>query len=220
MPQMNTDSSFAAAVAIKRRSRYLCDFLPDLYLSALICVICGQKNNLLDKIRSGVVIILCLIFFQPSLAQESVTQETNAPGVKWYQVNTPNFRILYPKGFEDQAQRVANTMETIREPEAKTMGALPKKISIILQNNSSLSNGFVTLAPRRSEFYTMPSQNYNFVGTNDWLSMLSSHEYRHIVQFQRSITGFNKFFYYVFGQQAVAGLASRQHLNGSGKVTP
>ncbi len=107
MPQMNTDSSFAAAVAIKRRSCYLCDFLPDLYLSALICVICGQKNNLLDKIRSGVVIILCLIFFQPSLAQESVTQETNAPGVKWYQVNTPNFRILYPKGFEDQAQRVA-----------------------------------------------------------------------------------------------------------------
>ncbi len=37
--------------------------------------------------------------------------------------------------------------------------------------------------------------------------MLSSHEYRHIVQFQRSITAFNKFFYYVFGQQAVAGLA-------------
>ncbi|CAN5382733.1 hypothetical protein BH10BAC4_BH10BAC4_02800 [soil metagenome] len=157
-------------------------------------------------LRGGFLLILFLIYFQSS-AQESVNQETNAPGIEWYQLNTPNFRILYPLGFEGQAQRVANNMETIREPEAKTMGVLPKRISIILQNNSSLSNGFVTWAPKRSEFYTMPSQNYNFVGTNDWLTLLSSHEYRHMVQFQRSITGFNKFFYYIFGQQATAGLA-------------
>ena len=156
--------------------------------------------------RSCASLLLCLTFFN-TLAQESVTQETNAPSVNWYQINTPNFRLLYPKGFETQAQRVANTLESIREPEAKTMGVLPKKISIILQNQSSVSNGFVTLAPRRSEFYTMPSQNYNFVGTNDWLNLLATHEYRHVVQFQRSITGFNKLFYYLFGQQAVAGLA-------------
>ncbi len=156
--------------------------------------------------RCSASLLLCLTFFN-TWAQESVTQETNAPSVNWYQINTPNFRLLYPKGFETQAQRVANTLESIREPEAKTMGVLPKKISIILQNQSSVSNGFVTLAPRRSEFYTMPSQNYNFVGTNDWLNLLATHEYRHVVQFQRSITGFNKFFYYLFGQQAVAGLA-------------
>jgi len=53
----------------------------------------------------------------------------------------------------------------------------------------------------------MPSQNYNFVGNNDWLTMLASHEYRHVVQFQRSLTGFNRFLYGVFGQQALAGLA-------------
>ncbi len=153
--------------------------------------------------------ILLFISILPYLAfaQETVDFETNAPHIKWYQVNTPNFRILYPAGFEVQAQRVANTMETIREPEAKSMGVLPKKISIILQNQSSVSNGFVTVAPRRSEFYTMPPQNYNFLGTNDWLNTLAAHEYRHIVQFQRSITGFNKFVYTIFGQQATAGLA-------------
>lgn len=156
--------------------------------------------------RGSAFLLLILFCFQSS-AQESVTQETNAPGIKWYQINTTNFRILYPEGFDAQAQRVANTLETIREPEARTIGAKPKKISIILQNQSSLSNGFVTLAPRRSEFYTMPAQNYNFVGTNDWLNTLSSHEYRHIAQFQRSITGFNKIVYYVFGQQALAGFA-------------
>ncbi|HRI79877.1 MAG TPA: hypothetical protein PLR06_10120, partial [Cyclobacteriaceae bacterium] len=156
--------------------------------------------------RISVIACICFLSFL-SQAQESVTQETNAPYIKWYQVNTPNFRILYPKGFDEQAQRVANTLETIREPESKSMGVLPKKISIILQNQSSISNGFVTLAPRRSEFYTMPSQNYNFIGTNDWLNNLAAHEYRHIVQFQRSVTGFNKLVYTLFGQQVLAGFA-------------
>ncbi|CAN5387556.1 hypothetical protein BH09BAC3_BH09BAC3_14480 [soil metagenome] len=156
--------------------------------------------------RGAIALILGLVALQ-SYSQESVNQQTNAPAINWYQLNTPNFRVLYPQGFEIQAQRVANNLETIREPEAKSMGVLPKKISVILQNNSSLSNGFVTVAPRRSEFYAMPPQNYNFAGTNDWLDLLSSHEYRHIVQFQRSITGFNKALYYVFGQQATAGMA-------------
>ncbi len=152
------------------------------------------------------VFLLIIVSFSAA-GQEPVTQETNAPSVKWYQLNTPNFRLLYPKGFDVQAQRVANTLETIREPEGKTMGAVPRKISVILQNQSAISNGFVTLAPRRSEFYAMPSQNYNFMGNNDWLDLLSSHEYRHMVQFQRSVTGFNKFVSYVFGQRAVAGMA-------------
>jgi hypothetical protein len=159
----------------------------------------------MSLVRGSSILILSIASFGV-WAQESVTQETNAPYIKWYQLNTTNFRILYPKGFDAQAQRVANTLETIREPEAKSMGVLPKKISVILQNQSSLSNGFVTLAPKRSEFYTMPSQNYNFAGNNDWLNLLSSHEYRHMVQFQRSITGFNKAVWYVFGQRAVAGL--------------
>ncbi len=156
--------------------------------------------------RLSCFIVASLLTF-PLIAQESITQQTNPPGLHWQQVNTPNFRILYPKGFEVQAQRMANTFEHIREPEATTMGRTPKRISILLQNQSATSNGFVTLAPRRSEFFTMPTQNNNLTGNNDWLDLLATHEYRHIVQFQHSITGFNKLVYFVFGQQALAGLA-------------
>ncbi len=154
-------------------------------------------------------ILLVLLLAMPlgTLAQATTVLETNAPNVDWYQLNTPNFRVLFPKGFEVQAQRVANTLETVRGPESRTMGIAPRKISIVLQNQSSISNGFVAMAPRRSEFYAMPPQNYNFIGTNDWLNTLSTHEYRHMAQFQRSITGFNKFLYYLFGQQVSAGTA-------------
>ncbi len=144
---------------------------------------------------------------EQSHAQESVVNATNAPSLKWYQLNTTHFRVLYPQGYEQQAQRMANTLEYIHEPEAKTMGASPRKISLILQNQSSISNGFVSLTPRRSEFFAMPSQDYNFTGNNDWLNLLATHEYRHMVQFQHATRGFNRLVYYAFGNYGLSAMA-------------
>jgi hypothetical protein len=133
--------------------------------------------------------------------------ENNPTNVKWFQVSTPNFKVIFPEGFDIQAQRVGSTLEHIRSAEASTMGTAPRKISVILQNRSSVSNGFVSMFPRRSEFYTMPSQNYNFVGSNDWLNLLAAHEYRHIVQYKHATRGFNKLFYYLSGSATLAGMA-------------
>lgn len=133
--------------------------------------------------------------------------ENNAPSLKWYQVNTSHFKVLFPAGFESQAQRTANTLEHLYHAEAHSLGTEPKKISVILQNQSSVSNGFVSILPRRSEFYTMPAQDYNFIGTNDWLTLLASHEYRHVVQYQHATRGFNKFLYLLFGSPTLAGMA-------------
>lgn len=157
--------------------------------------------------KSLLVVSILVLCSSMLFSQETVTYQTNPTFLKWYQIKTDHFKVLYPVGFEQQAQRMANTLEHIYEPEAKTMGVKPRRISVLLQNQTSISNGFVTLAPRRSEFFAMPSQNYNFLGTNDWLDLLASHEYRHIVQYQRSITGFNKFLYYTFGQQALSAMA-------------
>ncbi len=154
---------------------------------------------------------LTLLFFafacSAALAQSSVL-DNNPPSVRWHQVNTPNFKVIYQQGVEDQAQRVANTLEHIRKAESRSLGKAPRKISIILQSQSSISNAFVSITPRRSEFYMMPTQDYNFLGTNEWLTLLAAHEYRHVVQFQNSITGFNKLFYYAFGPATVAAMAS------------
>src|SRR6218665_1056093 len=128
------------------------------------------------------VVVTCLSI---GAAAQTVL-ENNPTFLKWNQVNTPHFRVLFPKGFELQAQRVANTLAHIHEPEARSMGKTPRKISVILQNQTSQSNGFVSYLPRRSEFYTMPVQDYNFLGTNDWLDLLASHEYRHVVQYRQA----------------------------------
>ncbi|HYC84293.1 MAG TPA: hypothetical protein VEB86_03685, partial [Chryseosolibacter sp.] len=147
-------------------------------------------------------LLLCQVYGQ---AQEVL--ENNPPSLKWFHVNTPHFRVIFPRGFEEQGKRVANTLESIHEAEAKSLGSKPRKISIILQNQSAVSNGFVSIFPRRSEFYAMPSQDYNFTGTVDWLDMLASHEYRHIVQYQHALRGFNRAFYYLFGATTFAAMA-------------
>ncbi len=152
------------------------------------------------------IVVIVFFSFSNCNAQE-IVNENNPPSLKWFQVNTPHFRVLFPQGFETQAQRMANTLEHIHGPESKTMGASPRKISVILQNQSAVSNGFVSITPRRSEFYAMPSQNYNFLGNNDWLNLLASHEYRHMVQFQHATRGFNKLLYYAFGANVLAGMS-------------
>jgi hypothetical protein len=151
--------------------------------------------------------VLFLFFLTVHTAVGQVVLENNPTGLKWRQIRTPNFRVIFPAGFDFQAQRVASTLERIRSSESRSMGTEPRKISVVLQNQSSISNGFVSMFPRRSEFFTMPSQNYNFIGSNDWLNLLASHEYRHIVQYQQASRGFNKLLFYLFGGPTMAGMA-------------
>ena len=135
--------------------------------------------------------------------------DTNPSSIKWRQIKTEGFQIIFPEGSEEEANKVANNLEHIREPETRTMGEnLPKRIPIVLQSNNSISNGFVTLGPRRSELYSQPSQDYSFIGSNQWMTLLTAHEYRHIAQYNRSKTGLNKLFYYLFGQNTQAAMAA------------
>jgi hypothetical protein len=153
------------------------------------------------------IVLILVLLISVSLANAQDVLENNPTSLKWNQVNTTHFKIIFPKGFETQAQRMANTLQHIHDVEAKTLGSRPRKISVVLQNQSARTNGFVSMFPRRSEFYSMPSQNYNFLGNNDWLNLLAAHEYRHIVQYQHATRGFNRLLYYLFGNPTFAGMA-------------
>ncbi|MBX2963601.1 MAG: hypothetical protein KF687_13905 [Cyclobacteriaceae bacterium] len=157
-----------------------------------------------DSLRwLGFTILVCIAV--PAYSQEVLNN--NPPEIKWQKIKTPNFRVLYPTGFEFQAQRMANTLEHIRDAESRSLDVSTRKISVILQNQNAISNGFVSLVPRRSEFFTMPPQDYNFTGTTEWLDQLASHEYRHVVQFDKANRGFNKLLYYAFGHATLAAMS-------------
>lgn len=156
--------------------------------------------------RLKLILVIAVLAYVPAFSQSTTVLENN-PNLKWKQVKTPNFNVIFPAGFEVQAMRMANTLEHIRIPESKTLGGAPRKVSVVLQNQSAVSNGFVSITPRRSEFFAMPSQNYNFQGTLDWLDLLATHEYRHIVQFNQANRGFNKALYYLFGANTLSAMS-------------
>ncbi|QNF32647.1 PD40 domain-containing protein [Adhaeribacter swui] len=130
--------------------------------------------------------------------------DTNPPDVSWRQINTEKFQVIFPEGFENQAQHVANTLQYLHAPLSRSLQKEPRRLPLILQNRNAISNGFVTLAPRRSEFYTMPPQDYTLLGTNRWLDLLAVHEFRHVVQYDKARQSLSKLMYYLGGEYGLS----------------
>jgi hypothetical protein len=133
----------------------------------------------------------------------SVDFEQNPPDMTWKHLTTKHFDIIFPSELEEDAQRVGHLLEKAYPFVTRSLESAPNRIPLILQNQSVESNGFVTLAPRRSEFYVTPSVDPE-LGNTEWLKTLSIHEFRHIVQFQKGRQGFNKYFEMLLGQTGQA----------------
>ncbi len=125
--------------------------------------------------------------------------------IDWRSIDNENVRLIYPRGLNIQAQRIADIVNHINKNNVYSVGNKSKKLDIVLHTNQVISNGFVGLAPYRSEFFGIGMQNMNRLGSVDWLDVLSIHEYRHALQFANSKYGFSKFMSYLFGQIGWAG---------------
>lgn len=132
------------------------------------------------------------------------------PSVKWEQINTDAFRIIFPQGVDSIASRVAEVITFTGAPALPGIGTKVRKVDIVLRNKGILSNGYVGLAPFRSEFYLTPPADPFALGSAAWADLLSVHEYRHIQQYTNFNVGLSRLMGKVFGEggQALANAAS------------
>ncbi len=121
--------------------------------------------------------------------------------LKWRQINTENFQLIYPDYYEEQAQHLAQKLEKVYEYGSYTLKHEPHKISIILHTQTVQSNGMVAYAPRRSEFYTTPNQK---IYPLDWLEQLAVHEFRHVVQIDKLHDDLPGIINFLLGEQGTA----------------
>ena len=147
------------------------------------------------------------------------TNGQDPASVEWKQMHTPNFQVIFPSDFADQARYVSNILEYAYERGAQSLDHQPRKISVIIHNRSVISNGFVAPAPHRVELYSVPPQ-----GNLDmpWLEHLVIHEFRHVVQIDKLNQGLTRILGYVFGQQAnaaVAGMLPMWYLEGDAVIS-
>ena len=168
--------------------------------------------------RLSGIIILTWLSANNAVAQfyESGTAPSS---VRWQQIHTNNFRIIFPVDAASDGQRAANVLEYIHKAGGSSLNHYPAKIPIVLHNRTSFSNGFVSWAPKRSEMFLTPPQS---AYANDWLTHLAIHEYRHVVQIDKLNQGFTRAMGFVVGQQAVgavSGLLPPWFLEGDAVVT-
>ncbi|MCR6720846.1 MAG: hypothetical protein NVV59_11255 [Chitinophagaceae bacterium] len=126
------------------------------------------------------------------------------PGVKWRQINTDTARIIYPAGLDSQATRVATILHSQAAKKSLSLGTKVRKINIVLQNETTISNGYVGQGPYRSEFYMTPTPDNFSQGSLGWADQLALHEYRHVQQYNNFEVGLSRVMRVLFGQEGYA----------------
>ena len=121
--------------------------------------------------------------------------------VKWRQIKTPHFHIIYPENFEKKAQEIIPTLDFVNTRGNKTLAYEPKHVPLVLHNYTIIANAFTVWAPARVELYTCPPQD---MYAQNWLDQLIIHEYRHVVQMDRTNQGFTKVFSWLTGEHAAS----------------
>ena len=155
------------------------------------------------------ILITSLFFIVNGYAQESnfMNMGNNPNTIKWKYYQTPAAKIIFPDGNDSQAVRVANIINYVYDPADSLTGSVGKRrkhLTMVIQTNQVVSNGYVGLSPYRSEFYATGTQNLNQLGTGEWLDLLSLHEYRHALQFINGRRGLTQFLYWLSGENGWA----------------
>lgn len=127
---------------------------------------------------------------------------TEPAKVKWNQIKTPHFRVIYPRIMENEGQYVANGLEYVYHPDGRSLFPSTPKTPVILHNWTTVPSSATYIAPRRMEFFTAPPQD---IYPQDWIDQLIIHEFRHDVQYSAVNVGFTKGIHYVLGEQGVLG---------------
>ncbi len=146
-------------------------------------------------------LIITFISFSYLLSAQYYAVGEDPSGISWQQINTSNFQIIYPSGFEVKAQRMALVLEKVYGYAGYSLQHKPRKISVILHTETVRSNGFAAWAPARVELFTTPHQE---IYAQDWLEQLAIHEFRHIVQIDKIDSKLPGIFKFIFGEQATA----------------
>jgi hypothetical protein len=170
------------------------------------------------KIRrsTGVLIISCIL--SVSYNQRAHTQffsgGEDPAYLRWNQVNTDHFKVIYPSEFRSEAWRMTNLLEFYYERNSEGLNHHPRKIPVILHNHSVYTNGFVALAPKRMELVTTPASNSH---SQDHFEQLVLHEFRHVIQVDKLDQGMTRVMKFILGEQAqglVAGMIPFWYLEG------
>lgn len=128
--------------------------------------------------KKNILLLLLLLSAFTGYSQYFSTGE-DPSSLRWRQIVTPDFQLIYPVDFEEKAREMAAFFTRVYDYGSVTLRHRPARISVIFHTRTVRSNGLVGWAPRRMELFTPPHQD---IYGQEWLQQLALHEFRHVVQ--------------------------------------
>lgn len=129
-----------------------------------------------------------------SAAAQFNSSGNDPASLRWMQISTDHFRVIYPRGYDSLARVYMDELERWRPAVSGSLGLIQgqftrRPLDVVLHTLNAASNGAVTWTPSRMEMYTLPQ--WENPSAMPWHRMLAIHEGRHAAQMQN---GYRKVF--------------------------
>jgi hypothetical protein len=145
------------------------------------------------------------LLFLLAFAAYTPAAERYDPRFRFRTTRTAHFDIHAHQGEEALARRLAVIAENVRAKLEPVLGRPRGRVHVIVVDQTSLSNGWATPFPYDAiEIGAVPPPIESTIGnTTDWLEMVFTHEYTHILHLDRT-RGFMQGVRRVFGRVPAA----------------
>ena len=150
------------------------------------------------------------LFFGP-IASAQFFQAGSDPFGRWSEMGTEHFRIVYPEGMDSLARTYILDLEKWQPLVGRSARMAPGslhwgKLPIVLHPWNPYSNGSVAWAPKQMNLYTHP-EPYSSI-PQAWMTQLTTHESRHVVQMQLAYRRPFKWVNYLVGEMWAGGVSA------------
>lgn len=152
---------------------------------------------------------MLMMFMALSVRAQFSVSSNDASSLKWMSIESPYFRVIYPRGCDSLARVYLYQLDRYRPMVGRSLGMASgdfyrKPLPVLLHTQNLRSNGMVTWAPARVELNTVPE--WTNPSAMPWSAMLAVHEGRHAAQMQNGHRNVFGALFYVLGQ-AIPGAA-------------
>lgn len=136
-----------------------------------------------DLVRAAALSALLLLLCRPLAAANRYD-----PRFRFRTIATAHFNIYFHQREEALARRLAVIAEDVAARLRRELGGPTGRVHVILVDQTDLSNGWATPTPYNLIEMTAaaPSGESTIGNTDDWLRLVFSHEYTHIVHLDKS----------------------------------
>lgn len=138
-------------------------------------------------LKRGLLTIILLLALTMGASAQFYPSGADPAGVRWYQIKSPDYRIIYPEGLDSLALLYGRGLEAVKVPVGRSVGYEPNEayrrpMPVVLHPFTAVANGSVAWTPRHMELYTGPDASAP--DPMEWMTNLTIHESRHVAQMQ------------------------------------